>query len=153
MNIENFDKVKVITRKILVLKSFRILDFCYESYIPEIEKLAFHLPHIKILGKIIVQVKYITCLWFNTIILTVNPHVIIHKYVRHLLNKFTHNTYLSVSPFLWRGLVLSTLTNWNHPPYIWHNSVLVYLTKFIHMLALLRHIFVFFFNFLLQNKL
>ena len=46
MNIENLEKGKITTRKILVLKSCSILDFRSEYYIPEIEKLAFRLPHV-----------------------------------------------------------------------------------------------------------
>ena len=51
MNIENFVKGKVTTKKSVVLKSCRILDFHSEYYIPEIEKLDFHLPHVYIFGK------------------------------------------------------------------------------------------------------
>ena len=51
MNIENVDKEKVTTRKLLDLESCRILDFHSEYYIPKIEKLAFRLPHVYILGK------------------------------------------------------------------------------------------------------
>ena len=76
MNIENIEKVKVTTRKIPVLKSCSILDFRSEYYIPEIEILAFHLPYDYIFGKIIVQVNNMTCLWFETISLTKNIHVI-----------------------------------------------------------------------------
>ena len=50
MNLEIFEKGNVTTHKILVLKSCRILDFHLEYYIPAIEKLAFHLPNIYILG-------------------------------------------------------------------------------------------------------
>ena len=50
MNIENLKKGKVTTRKSLLLKSCMILDFYSEYYIPEIEKLAFHLPRVYILG-------------------------------------------------------------------------------------------------------
>ena len=62
MNIENVNKVKFTTRKILALKLCRILDFHSEYYIPEIEKLAFHLSYIYILGKITVHVNGITWL-------------------------------------------------------------------------------------------
>ena len=51
MNIENINKGKFITHKSLVMKSCIILDFNSEYYIPEIEKLAFHLTHVYILGK------------------------------------------------------------------------------------------------------
>ena len=51
MNIENVKKVKVTTWKSLVLKSCSILDFHSEYYIPENKQLAFHLPHVYILGK------------------------------------------------------------------------------------------------------
>ena len=66
--------------------------------------------------KIFVQVKDMKCLWFDKVSLTENAHVITEKYVRYLLNNFTHNTSMVVSPFLWRYLCLSTLKNWNHPP-------------------------------------
>ena len=62
MNIEHFDKGKVTKRKIIALKSFSIGDFHSEYYIPEIEKLVFHLPHVYIIGKIIVQVNVMACL-------------------------------------------------------------------------------------------
>ena len=101
MNMENFEERKVTTWKIIVLKSCSILDFCSEYYITEIEKLDFHLPHVYILGKIIVQVNYMKCLWVDTISLTGNSHVIMQKYVRYSVNKFTHDTYLGVGPFLY----------------------------------------------------
>ena len=50
MNIENYKKGKFTTQKILVIVSCSILDFCSEYYIQEIEKLAFHLPHVYIPG-------------------------------------------------------------------------------------------------------
>ena len=50
-NIENVDKDQVTTRKSLVLKSWSILDFQSEYYIPESEKLDFHLPYVYILRK------------------------------------------------------------------------------------------------------
>ena len=50
MNIENFEKVKVTTRKILVLKSCSIVDFHSEYYTPAIQKLSFHLPNVYIFG-------------------------------------------------------------------------------------------------------
>ena len=81
-----------------------------------------------------------------------NAHVIMQIYFRYLVNKFTHNTSLVVIIFLFRELRLSTLTNWDHPPYLWQNSILIFLMKVIRMLALLWHIFVFFFDFFLQNK-
>ena len=51
INMENYWKGKVTTQKSLLLKSCIILDFHSEYYIPEIEKLASHLPHVYILGK------------------------------------------------------------------------------------------------------
>ena len=93
------------------------------------------------------------CLWVETISLTENAHMITHKEPRYLLNKLTYNNYLVVSQFIWREFRLSTLTNWNHPPYLWHNFILVYTIKLIRMLALLWHIFVLFFNLFLQMKL
>ena len=152
MNTENSDKGKVTTWKILLLKSCRIWDFRSEYCIPEIENLAFHLPRVYILGVVVFQVKNMTCLWVNTIILTENSHAIMQKDVRYLVNKFTHNTSLVVNMFLCRELRFSTLTNWNHPPYLWHNFIIIYLMKVIRMLALLRHIFVLFLNFFLQKK-
>ena len=41
INIQNVNKVKVTTHKIHVLKSWRILDFHSEYYIPEFEKISF----------------------------------------------------------------------------------------------------------------
>ena len=79
--------------------------------------------------------------------LTANVHMIIHKDVRYLVTKFTHNTYLVVSPFLWREFCLRTLTKWNHPINPWHNFILVYLMKLVSMIALMQHIFLLFFNF------
>ena len=83
MNLENVKKGKVTTRKILVLKSCSILDLHSEYYIPDIEKLNFHLTHVYILGEIIVQVNDMTCLRVGEIILTANAHVIMQKDVRY----------------------------------------------------------------------
>ena len=43
-----------------------------------------------------------TCLRVDTISLTANEHVIIHKYVSYLLNKFAQNISLVISTFIWR---------------------------------------------------
>ena len=51
MNIDNVEEGKFTTRKSLVLKLCSILDFYSEYYIPEIEKLAFRLPHVYFLGE------------------------------------------------------------------------------------------------------
>ena len=104
------------------------------------------------LGVVVLQVKNMTCLWGDTIILTENSHAIMQKDVRYSVKKFTHNTSLVVSTFLCREFRFSTLTNWNHPPYLWQNFIIIYPMKVIRMLALLRHIFVLFFNFFLQKK-
>ena len=50
------------------------------------------------------------------------------------------------------GVVLEHFIFLNNPPYLCHNFILVYLIKVIRMLALLRHILVFFFNLFLQKK-
>ena len=100
----------------------------------------------------ILKVKGMTCLWVDSISLTENAHMIMHKYVRYLVNKFTHNTYLVVSTFIWRGMRLYNLTNWNHPTYLWHDFVIIYLMKMIRVLALLWHILILFFNLFLQKK-
>ena len=133
-------------------ETIQILDFHSEYFIQEIEKLDFHLPHAYILGKIIVQVKDTKYLWFDTISLTTNAHVIMQNYVRYLVNKFTHNTSLFVSPFLWRYLHLSTLTNWNHPPHQREHFIIIYLMKVIRIRALLQQIFGFVLKRFLQNK-
>ena len=41
---------KIYTRKQLVLTEKKIYDFHTRFYIPAIQKLAFHLPHVRILG-------------------------------------------------------------------------------------------------------
>ena len=46
MNLEN-----IYTRKELVMMETKISDFLTSFYIPAIQKLAFHLPHVRILGK------------------------------------------------------------------------------------------------------
>ena len=51
MNIINFEKVKVTSWKIIVLKYCSIFYLHSEYYIPEIENLDLHLPHVCILGK------------------------------------------------------------------------------------------------------
>ena len=89
MNLESSEKIKVTTHKSLVVKPYIILDFHSEYYIPKTDILAFHLPHVYILGKIIVKVNDMTCLWDDTINLNANAHVIIQKYFRYLVNKFT----------------------------------------------------------------
>ena len=103
------------------------------------------------LGKIIVQVNRMKYLWFNKISLTKNLHMIIQKYFSYWVDKFTHNTYLIVSPFLWRMLRLGTSTDWNHQPYLWNNLILIYLIKVISIIELLQHIFILFFKSLSQK--
>ena len=51
MDIENVEKGKVTTQKILVIKSCSILDLHSEYGIPGIENFPFRLPHVYILGK------------------------------------------------------------------------------------------------------
>ena len=51
MNLEHIDKVKVTTRNSLILKSCKIIDFHWDYYIPSIEKLDCHIPHVYIFGK------------------------------------------------------------------------------------------------------
>ena len=41
---------KIYTRKELVMMDTTIYDFCTSFYIPAIQNLAFHLPHVRILG-------------------------------------------------------------------------------------------------------
>ena len=41
---------KIYTRKALVMMETTISNFCKNFYIPEIQKFAFHLPHVRILG-------------------------------------------------------------------------------------------------------
>ena len=45
---------KIYTRKELVMMETTISDFRTSFYIPDIQNLAFHLPHVRILGKITV---------------------------------------------------------------------------------------------------
>ena len=92
------------------------------------------------------------CLWCDTVSLTENTHVIMQKYVRYLLNKFTHNNYLVVSTFLWKELRLSNLTSSKHPAHLWNNLILIYLRKVIRILALLWHILILSLNFFLQKN-
>ena len=102
-------------------------------------------------SKIIVQLNSICFCWVDTIRLTENEYMIIQKNVRYLMNKFTHIAYLVASPFLWRELHFSILTNWNHPPYLWYNLILIYLIKVIVILALMQHIFILLFDSFLQK--
>ena len=60
--LENSKKGKVKTRKSLVIKSCNILYFYSEYYIPEIGNLAFFCQMFTSLGRIIIQVKCMTCL-------------------------------------------------------------------------------------------
>ena len=47
----SLDKSKNInTRKEIVMMETTISDFCTSFYIPAIQKLAFHLPYVRILG-------------------------------------------------------------------------------------------------------
>ena len=103
-------------------------------------------------GKIIVHVNDMICLWVDTISLTKSFHMIIPKYVRYAVNMFNHNNSLVASPFLWRELHLIYLTNRNHSPHLWNNFICMYLMKVISMLALLRHKILSFFNFFLQKQ-
>ena len=57
--------------------------FYSDYYIPAIEKLAFHLPHVYILGgRITVEVSRMECLWDETISITSNDHVLMHKDIK-----------------------------------------------------------------------
>ena len=56
------------------------------------------------LAKIILHVIGMTYFLVNTISATANAYLIIQKDVRYLVNKLTHNIYILVSLFLWRGL-------------------------------------------------
>ena len=42
---------KIYTRKELVMAETTIFDFHTSFYIPAIQKLSFHIPHVRILGK------------------------------------------------------------------------------------------------------
>ena len=42
---------KIYTRKKVVMMKTTISNFCTSFYIPEIQKLSFHIPHVQILGK------------------------------------------------------------------------------------------------------
>ena len=66
--------------------------------------------------KKIVHVNVMTYLWVDTIRTTTNTHMIIKIYVRFWVEKFTLNSFLVVSQFLWRVLRLISFTNWNHKP-------------------------------------
>ena len=44
------NSTKIYTRKELVMTETTIYDFHNSFYIPDIQKLAFHLPHVRILG-------------------------------------------------------------------------------------------------------
>ena len=44
------ESTKIYTRKELVMMKTKIYDFHTSFYIPSIKKLAFHLPHVRILG-------------------------------------------------------------------------------------------------------
>ena len=78
----NVEKRNVTTQKILLIKSCSILDFYSDYYIPAMEKLAFNLPHVYILGKIIVQINGMEYSLVDTIITAENTHVIMQNYVR-----------------------------------------------------------------------
>ena len=114
--------------------------------------MAFNLPHVYIIGKnhFADQWHYMFVSWHNKF--EWNKHVIIQKDVRYLVNKFTHNTSLVVSPFLWTELLLITSIFFNNTPYLWHNFIIIYLIKVIRILALLRQIFLFFLKFFLKIK-
>ena len=94
------------------------------------------------LGRIIVQVNGMKCLWADTISLTVNVKSVMQKYFRYLVKEFTHNPFLVVIPFIWRSLRLITLINWNHQPHLWQNFILIYMVKVLRILELMQHIFV-----------
>ena len=80
-----------------------------------------------------------------------NAYIMIQSDVRFLVNKFTFNTSLVVSQFLYSLLHLSILTSLNHQPYIWHNLIIICQIKLTIILALLKYIFVFFFTSLFQT--
>ena len=102
MNLGNSEKEIVAARKMLVLKSCRILDISLRILHSSNRKIGF---------------SFATCLnpWKNHYAgkrndmfvirnnnLTENSHVIMQKDVRYLVNKLNHNTSLVVSSFLWR---------------------------------------------------
>ena len=45
------NRQKIYTRKDLVMMETTIYDFSTSFYIPAIQKMAFHLPHVRILDK------------------------------------------------------------------------------------------------------
>ena len=47
----SYESTKLYTRKELVMMETTIYDFNTSLYIPAIQNLAFHLPHVRILGK------------------------------------------------------------------------------------------------------
>ena len=63
------------------------------------------------LGVIIVQANGMKCVWVDTISLTKNSHMIMQRDVRYSVNKFTQNTYIYASTFLWRALQIKTINH------------------------------------------
>ena len=49
-NVASEQSTKVYTRKEIVMMEKTISNFYTSSYIPEIQKLAFHIPYVQILG-------------------------------------------------------------------------------------------------------
>ena len=93
------------------------------------------------LEEIIVQVSGMACLWVDTISVTSDLRLIMQKYFRNLVKKFTYNTSLVVIPFLLGVLRFITLPNLINQTYLRQNFILIHLMKLIIMLALLEHIF------------
>ena len=103
------------------LQHRKFLYWNYAVFWIFIQNITFHkLKHwlfichmFKSFQKTIVQLNCMTCFWVDTIILTENSDTIMQKYVRYLVNKFTHNIYLVVSPFICRELKQTNIPDRN----------------------------------------
>ena len=101
MNLGNLRKERLQQGKFLYWNHAAFWNFIHNSTFHKL-KIGFFFHMFISLGKIILQVNSITCLWVDTIILTENSHVIMQKDVSYLVKNFAHNNYLVVSPFLLR---------------------------------------------------
>ena len=78
-----------------------------------------------------------TCLFVDTLSLTANAKMIVHRcpvQSEEVALQYFYG-YKSISI---EGISRDQKKIWNHPPYQWQNLILIYLMKMIKMLALLQ---------------
>ena len=152
MNVENSEKLKVTSQNILVMKSYILLNFCSEYYISCIEKLDFDFPHIYIFEKNnwAGKLNGMFVLQHNDIGWKCTRD---YAEILQVLNEQVHSQYFSSCESISIEVVTLEHSEKLKPStIIIANFILVYLMKVIRVLAIIRYIFLFSPNILLQKN-